>query len=106
MMDHTDKIEGIWHFCTCALADGNHWYRAGPLHIIFICTTCPGLHPVKGKAAVQSRYMGSSKRSCQGKDIHIRTRREMGMHNVEIMLFDIFHGFVHVVIGLEMCRPW
>ncbi len=38
-------------------------------------------------------------------EIHIRTGRKMCMHDVKIMIFDIFYSFVEMIIRLEMALP-
>src|SRR5260370_23258289 len=30
----------------------------------------------------------------------------MGMDDVEIMLFHVFYGLIHVIVGLQMSIPW
>src|SRR2546423_15356554 len=62
MMDHTDKIKGIRHFCSSTLTDSNYWYVWGPFHIKFISLAHPGLHSIKRKTTMQGRYMGRGKR--------------------------------------------
>src|SRR2546421_377200 len=61
---------------------------------------------IKGKVTVQRHHMRSGKMSREGKEIHIRAGRKMGMHNVKIMALDIFYRFTEMVIGLEMPLPW
>src|SRR5579884_3896768 len=43
--------------------------------------------------------------SSEWEKIHISAGRKVGMYDVKIMVFDIFHRFVKVVIGLEMPLP-
>src|SRR6266487_3138051 len=97
MMHHTYKIERVRrHILAGALTNGHHWERRCPIHIIAIGIACASTAwvTIKGEIAVQGRYMGYRKISREGKDIHIRARRQMCVYDVEALLFDVFHSFL------------
>src|SRR5258708_38824285 len=49
--------------------------------------------------------MRRRKLSGEGKEIHIRAGRKVGMDNIKIMLFDVFYRLREMVIRLEMSLP-
>src|SRR5258706_1263901 len=104
-MHYSHHVEGKGSLGTSVFTDNDHRHGCNPLQVEIVSVTCPRLYVIKRKVTVQRHYMRHCELSSEGEEIHICAGRKVGMYDVKIMIFNIFHRFMKVVIGLEMPLP-
>src|SRR5437660_10102668 len=91
-----------------ALADCHQGTFFYPLHIACICIPDPHLiDPIERKITVKGGNTRNGQRFCERKDIHIRRRGEVSMHDIKsvCVLFQMVYCLMEMIIRLEMRLP-